>query len=172
MDKKLITELSTKNVSFNIISEFLLACAAVGEDRVIMALRSVQQLNAQSLKKNIINITCKVFEVHPSFLRNMKIQTMTNEQKICYSAVIFLIKKHLKLTYSEIFKLLTLRNVANWKKLSEFNSRISKLNEKQPVHQRYIRLINIADNKIKQYILTSYNINYDGKEKPIQRNRG
>lgn len=169
MNNRLKTNLYDKNVSIEVVGEFLLACAAIGEDKVIHALRNAQQMSATNLKKYIIDVTCREFKLDPSFIRKVKLGQMSDEQQMCFAVVIFLIKKHMRITYAEIRKLLWLNKIPYWQNLCKYSSLIPQLDKKEPVHQKYIRLIDSADNQIKQYILTSYSI-YNVEENPTQRN--
>ena len=146
--------LLNKKVSLSSLSEFILTCLTVGETKVLSALRSVRRINSLPLKKYILDVTCKEFDLHPSFIYNEKIKKFTTEQKICFSAIVFFMKKHMCLTYKDIAKLLQLE--IQWEILSKYNTVITKLSPTDDINRRYIRMINKIDKEIKNYLLNNY----------------
>ena len=171
MSVKYDPAISATKVSFNAISEFLFACLNVGEDKVIFALRSIQNRSNQSLKNFIIDVTCKEFDLNPHFLKNEKIAKRTTDQTICFAAIIFFIKKYQAITFREIIILLNLKTI-NTGTLSQHVQKISKLNEKSPDNRRHIAYLSSIDHKIKSFIYNTSNLNNNGKENPTQRSSG
>lgn len=151
-----------QKVSLSIFGEFLFTCITVGEDKVLTALRSIRKLSNPALKKYIMDVTCDEFELHPSYIYNDKITRFSADQKICFCAIIFLIKKHMGLSYKEIVELLNIKMA--WQLLSKYNTVITKLDDHSEINKRYLRLINSADKSIKNYILNNY-IKQNGEEK-------
>jgi hypothetical protein len=160
--------ISATKVSFNAISEFLFACLNVGEEKVINVLRSIQNRSNQSLKNFIIDVTCKEFDLSPHFLKNEKIVKRTTDQTICFSAIVFFIRKYQAITFKEIIILLNLKTIST-RTLSQHLQKISKMNDKTPENRRYSGYLSNIDHKIKSYIYETSNINNNGKEKPTQR---
>jgi hypothetical protein len=145
-----ISSIYTKKISLNLIGEFISACLKVGETKVFESLKEVQLFNNKELKKIIIDITCKEFEIEYLNLKD-KINYKKGEYRICFSYLVFFIRKYIGITYREIIELLKLENISP-SALSYYISSICKIKGETAQEKRYLKMLENIDKNIKYRI--------------------
>ena len=157
MDTSLNPVIINKSVSLKTIGEFLSACLKIGESNVVIALREAQNRKSASLKEFIINVTCNEFELNPYFIRNKKIRRKSPRQRICFSIIVFFLKKYVSLSFKEILHSLGVKHV-NESVICANHSELVRMTDKTDKGKKYLPVIMKLDHEIKNYIDQNTNI--------------
>jgi hypothetical protein len=138
-----------QRVSVEAVGEFLYACMNFGEKAVINALRSVNHDTKKALENFIITISCDKFDTSPDVLH--KEEKRGHNQRICFSVIIFFMRKYISGSYKDIVQLLNIKNMPS-SQVSKYFTYVASMKGLNLTEQHHLAIINEIDIQIKNFI--------------------